>query len=476
MARTNAETRKFEARLREEIARALHAVKAYDLPSVCNELGLAEGTGEEAFSSKFSYVKRRIEKHSETALLELARKVLDRLDDPAPGLVDLVDEYAVSAGERISELTRRKVLKALDHLEVLYGDLGNGVLLERLELLAPMWSKPSVTGYALCSLSDDVEQHYFRNPDWTNADLLENCGALTCTQARFISFLESLLRPEARSAEAQLSLANSLEMVLSVDGYCVRPTSYVSGCPIYTVVRRTDGVHGSAKNLIFASIGPKPELVFRDAVNNDVEIVKHADLCLIYERPLSSAHGLSWLTLVEWWRDLSDTSIDILEARKSFGERLLQSIPANSPGEQAIFRSYFKSFAERLGDKLPALIPQVYLHYDPLTQRERGEEKLLTRQRMDFLMLLPNNVRVVIEVDGKDHYSIDGRASPPRYAEMMFEDRRLRLCGYELYRFGAAEFDDASPLSPHGTQTVGEKSRLVIEQFFTALFKRHRIL
>lgn len=48
--------------------------------------------------------------------------------------------------------------------------------------------------------------------------------------------------------------------------------------------------------------------------------------------------------------------------------------------------------------------------------------------------------RVVIEVDGKQHYSTDdGRASTSKYAEMLAEDRRLHLAGYEVYRFGRLE-------------------------------------
>jgi len=64
---------------------------------------------------------------------------------------------------------------------------------------------------------------------------------------------------------------------------------------------------------------------------------------------------------------------------------------------------------------------------------------------MDFLMLLPNNVRVVLEIDGKQHYSKENDgglhiASPELYAEMVTEDRRLKLAGYEIYRFGGLEF------------------------------------
>ncbi|MFV2114226.1 hypothetical protein ACFHW0_18060 [Micromonospora sp. LOL_025] len=91
------------------------------------------------------------------------------------------------------------------------------------------------------------------------------------------------------------------------------------------------------------------------------------------------------------------------------------------------------------------MIPQVYLNYDPYTKRQGGTA--LARQRMDFLLLLLNRARVVIECDGVQHYADDlGRASPQRYAEMVAEDRSLRLRGYEVYRFGGQELrEDPGP-------------------------------
>jgi very-short-patch-repair endonuclease len=59
---------------------------------------------------------------------------------------------------------------------------------------------------------------------------------------------------------------------------------------------------------------------------------------------------------------------------------------------------------------------------------------------MDFLLLLPRHRRVVLEIDGLQHYADpEGRASPERYAEMVAADRELRLAGYEVYRFGGHE-------------------------------------
>lgn len=54
---------------------------------------------------------------------------------------------------------------------------------------------------------------------------------------------------------------------------------------------RHGGVGSPAKNLIFAANGPKPELVLRDAVHNDIEIVKNAEYCLLFEHAIP-ADGL----------------------------------------------------------------------------------------------------------------------------------------------------------------------------------------
>ncbi len=83
---------------------------------------------------------------------------------------------------------------------------------------------------------------------------------------------------------------------------------------------------------------------------------------------------------------------------------------------------------------------------------------------MDFLLLLPHRTRIVIEIDGRHHYADDsGEANPAHYSSMMAEDRRLRLAGYEVYRFGGYEL----------TQDPDRES--VLTGFFDALFMRYSI-
>jgi hypothetical protein len=220
------------------------------------------------------------------------------------------------------------------------------------------------------------------------------------------------------------------------------------------------GVSGELRNLIFAADGPKPRIVLRDAINNVIEIVDGADRCLIYDRPLGSA-GLTWGELVRWWSETTPTSA--ITPTATLLERLWASV--ESPPERTLFGAYCDRYLQPRADELPALIPQVYLHYDPYTMRalaRAGDGQALARQRMDFLMLLGDHACVVIEVDGKQHYADGNYASPRLYAEMVSEDRRLRLAGYEIYRFGGAELSPEDPFA-----------RTRVNDFFDALLARH---
>ncbi len=79
-------------------------------------------------------------------------------------------------------------------------------------------------------------------------------------------------------------------------------------------------------------------------------------------------------------------------------------------------------------------------------------------------MLLRNATRIIIEIDGAQHYSdSNGRAVPRLYAEMVAEDRRIKLLGYEVYRFGGAEF------------MSGELATKIVISFFNELFELHNI-
>jgi very-short-patch-repair endonuclease len=80
---------------------------------------------------------------------------------------------------------------------------------------------------------------------------------------------------------------------------------------------------------------------------------------------------------------------------------------------------------------------------------------------LDFLLLLPGRARVLIEVDGREHYArtTAGRI-PLGIRALGAEDRKLRLAGYEVYRFG-------------GYELMGSDAEAVLRVFFDAVLGKH---
>lgn len=417
--------------LKQNIAEALSVTKAYDLPAVCTGLGLEPGNDAEAWSSKYKYVLRRAQGLSEEATIRIAKEILKRGDYYQ--LEETLDLLMPLPGS-ISVITRRRIIDALDEVVALEGRLHIDEFLNRIFPLSQM----AYDGDWRCrNLEDGVGQHMVGNSDWSYKDFFELVGVVGLSERRFRRILEEVVHPEVRTDEDQKHLVELINPLLVRDGFELLPVEQMSGYPVYRIVKK-GGVAGSCKNLIFAANGPKPEIVLIDAINNDIQIVKNQEFCLVYDRPIG-LNGLRWIELVQWWADLDGSK----DPERDLYRRLAASL--SSPPEKKLFHLYFELLRDAYGERLPAIIPQVYLHYDPYTIREQPDGSSLVRQRMDFLLLLPHRQRVVIEVDGKQHYADGDVARPERYAAMVAEDRNLRLTGYEVYRFGGYELTQGNP-------------------------------
>ncbi len=363
---------------------------------------------------------------------------------------------------RITEVTRRRLIEGLDQRRTAWSGVPDEA--EFLGRLYDLDALPS-TDSRFSSARGDVYQHRVLNPfDWEDDWIFSDPRfGLADSDDALVRFLAEMLHPAVRTDLAEVEdLRAFLNSVLSHDGYEIIQTGDISGAPVFEGRRTGSGVRGSMKNIIFAAIGSKPEIVIDDAVNNDLRIVKNEKNCLIYDRPLG-VRGLTWRDLADWWADREKLTGQPERAiyRSLYG-RLLRSIAGNG-AERRIFTAYGKRYGT-LGAGIPALLPQVYLHYDPRARAsyQPGTSPPLPRQRMAFLLLLPNSVRIVIECDGQQHYADDtGKANPRRYAAMMAADRDLRLKGYEVYRFGGTELTD----------TPATRQRL--DTFFDRLAERY---
>lgn len=432
----------------------VHPLSWTHLPGGCDALGLPKPPPVEK-DSKEKYLTRSVDAIPEESLARIAEGYVGRYPfaeghDSSFEVEEHLWASLPSLG--LTKRTRHEIARALDPEDLcLRGE-------PFIAMLRGLFRLQRAGGWVR-GLDAEIEQHVLRNPgDWTTEYLFEQLGAYDVSERRFAKLVEGLVSPDVRPDEGSIRrTAATISAVLATTPVEFREVGEVDGYPHFRFAPR--GVSaGRPKNIIFAS-PRKPDIRFRDAVNNDIEIVTERDSVLVYDRPIPR-HGLLWRDVQSWYAELTGIA-DGEEAKKALYLRLKDSLPSNSPPQRALFHFFHETLGAQARD-LPILLPEVWLHWDPKTVRERGAPALL-RFRMDFLLLLPNGVRVVIEVDGKQHYANEkGEADTARYAAMMAADRDLRLAGYEVFRFG-------------GSELLGEGRRDRVRTFFERLFRQYGV-
>lgn len=451
-------------RLQVIVASRLQPNRRVDLPDLCTQLGIPDAPDDPALS-KIQYVRSRLRLLADDA--PRARAVASAYASMFPVAAGNADAFELeellwndAAYPTFSKRVRRELAERLE-LQPLWHDAAGF-----LRALSRLWILQSVddtftefSGGTAASLQADIYRHVVTNPeDWSVLYLFERLGALDCSHVRFGRLLEALANPEVRPDEpSQRAFVACVNDVVRPYGIELAESGSIDGYPSFSI--RTIGASplGRPKNLIFAC-SIKPDLRLRDSVTNDIEIVTGADKVLVYDRPVPP-EGLRWRDLQAWWSELHHHT-DAATAKTTLFHRLRDSLPPDSPQQQLLFHAFFARFKDAI-PSLPALLPEVWLHYDPKTVAQRGPLALF-RQRMDFLLLLPT-ARIVVEVDGVQHYADDsGKASPAKYRRMVEADRELRLRGYEVYRFG-------------GHELVGESGKVAVGSFFSSLFAKHGV-
>jgi hypothetical protein len=296
-----------------------------------------------------------------------------------------------------------------------------------------------------------LRQHVFKNSDWSVDELFEQLGAYEAAPVRFRYFLLGLVNPSfLPDAEAQARIVAAVNPVLARIGVRMEQDGEREGYPTFDLVRIGTAAPRRPKTLVFATLG-KPDMRLADVLDNDLEIVPD-DKYLVYDRQVGPG-GLRWSDLLTWWQARRGTGDEVAD-RKALYQRLLDSIPKPDVSPQRAFgEAYYTAFAGRDWD-VPALLPEVWLHWDHKTVTERGAAALINH-RMDFLLLLPNGVRVIVEVDGWHHYG-----TAKAVDDTIRGDRDLKLRGYHVWRVTTNELG-AQLLVPFATD------------FFTSVLQHH---
>lgn len=450
--------------LNDVVSRHLSGNTHARLNAAFAELAMPEVPEEEG--SLRERIKRSYAQVSNEALPQVAQRILARVrlnSATRNAIEDLL--WAESSPPEIPKRTRRELARALDLADMARHESLFMTMLEGLwvldyeetlaDLLNPQATRPP-------GRKQYIQQHVFRNPgDWSAEDLFEHLGAFEAGDARFAHFLEAAVSADVLPDEpAQRHLVAQINEQIRSAGIELRETGTDGGYPHFTMVSIRLADNRRPKNVIFASL-TKPDIRFRSAMDNDIEVVGNPDDVLVYDRNITG-DGIRWRDLQAWWQETREIA-DEAESKRTLYRRLLCSLPDNSPGQRNLFGLYHGILGSAVYD-LPALLPEVWLHWDHKTVRERGPEALLN-SRMDFLLLLPHGQRVVLEVDGSQHYTRDRGQVPDssKYAEMMAGDRDLKLRGYEVFRFGHDELRDA------------ERARALLQEFLPALLQRFEV-
>jgi very-short-patch-repair endonuclease len=428
-----------------------------DLGALCERLRLPPPPPNDG-PTKHERLTASLRHCPDNRLAEVADAILDSEPLTAPERNPLQDVVWLGRHHvAVPGRTRRELAKEFDLTDhLMYPD-------RFLALLGQLWDlgedEFNVWGPHLGTLRADIERHVIRfRDDWSTEHLFEQLGAFEATHPRFGCFLEGLASPDVLPDEqAQRRFVDLANHHLQPVGAQLRQEGEADGYPLFHLSQLGQGTARRPRNLIFATLG-KPDIRFTSALDNDIEVAERADQVLVYDHAVGK-EGLLWRDLLSWWQETRSIT-DPAEASLSLYDRMKASLPRESPGQNNLFWLYHNIYKDNLGD-VPALLPEIWVHWDPKTVRERGA-RALQNLRMDFLMLLPGNRRVVLEVDGIQHFTRNGGAEPDsgKYAATMAGDRDLKFQGYEVFRFGHDELRDR------------DRARTVLTRFFRTLLNQ----
>ena len=237
--------------LRTSLVGAISDFKAYDVPGICSQIGLADGTEDEAYSSKNKYASKRLAGLPWNEVLGAARKLLSSIDDFY--LSEAVAKVEETNIDTITEITRRRIVSLFDKRRIC-------TEIEEIEFLSRLWpigKMASVYGIPSRTFEDDIRQNTIANYDWENKELLQFAGGLTCSQTQFFKFLALVTDPLVQTAATQAELVEKINGYLFYDGYKLTQVHVRSGCPYFEVRPLPKGAPGDENtSKILAAFDP----------------------------------------------------------------------------------------------------------------------------------------------------------------------------------------------------------------------------
>ena len=231
--------------MKEQIVELLHdSYKAYEIPHVCCELGLATGTEEEAYKSKYMYVRTRLVGKSKSAILDILPKIKELTN------CELLPEKRYSY--EITKVTKRDIANLLINGEPdpedIIGDFPNIIKwngeLSEIEFIKRVCNTSSIPVLdSRCkSFDEEYSRHRVRNDDWDDSfffadDRLPYKNATTHEVIRIVC---EIFHPEVRNENGcWRKIMESIGNLLEKDGFEFYKCGSISGRDVYGIQRIT---------------------------------------------------------------------------------------------------------------------------------------------------------------------------------------------------------------------------------------------
>jgi hypothetical protein len=342
MASVNPDTVPYFDQMRAFIIDELRSSTWEQLPSRFEALGLPWPEGEKP--GKSTFLRNVVAFLEPDTLHTVAHHCLQwHMDAQAAGTIQDALWWVEAEGlQKITEVTRLAIAQDLESRRI-SGWLELSEFVDKVTPLSPARGIVRKYGYDKEVLYVDTTTYgifdvlFARRgeepkPVWVRSSVkqfLKKWGVFEWPDKRFILFIEALVRPEVRQGEEQAAWVAILNTRLRNDGLALVQSGCLSTHPLFTLQPIKAGVAGIPKNIIFASNGPKPEIGFKDAINNEIIILQHEASCLVFDEAIPR-DGLLWEDLVPWWARKHGLNPTAEETRRQLGQRLMASLSGST--------------------------------------------------------------------------------------------------------------------------------------------------
>ena len=204
-------------------------------------------------------------------------------------------------------------------------------------------------------LTEGIKDQTFTSID----ELFEALNVFEASTATFRKLLRNIANSSLRDESENRILISKINEVLQKDGM-ILALDESKNYPFFKIKEQEYKPNKAPDYLIFGAIGTKPNIGISDALDGTVSVISDDGDPLTYDRKIID--HLNWSDMEDWWDEIN------IYPNLKLRTRLNNCL--DSKAEEIFFKSYFSLFQEKLGEKLPALIPQVYIAYDPMRAKD----------------------------------------------------------------------------------------------------------